>query len=53
MRPPSRRWPASDQALAGWLASHHLRDGLAKYWHANNTTLDSSGRVLMTTVGGA
>jgi len=42
--------PASDQALAGWLASHHLRDGLAKYWHANNTTLDSSGRVLMTTV---
>jgi hypothetical protein len=42
--------PASDQALAGWLASHHLSDGLAKYWHANNTTLDSSGRVLMTTV---
>ncbi len=46
-RPPV---PASDQALAGWLASHHLSDGLAKYWHANNTTLDSSGRVLMTTV---
>jgi hypothetical protein len=42
--------PASDQALAGWLAGHHLSDGLAKYWHANNTTLDSRGRVLMTTV---
>ena len=42
--------PASDQALAGWLAGHHLSDGLAKYWHANNTTLDSGGRVLMTTV---
>jgi len=42
--------PASDQALAGWLAGHHLSDGLAKYWHANNTTLDGRGRVLMTTV---
>jgi hypothetical protein len=42
--------PAGDQALAGWLAGHHLSDGLAKYWHANNTTLDSRGRVLMTTV---
>jgi hypothetical protein len=42
--------PASDQALAGWLAGHHLSDGLAKYWHANNTTLDSGRRVLMTTV---
>jgi hypothetical protein len=42
--------PASDQALAGWLAGHHLSDGLAKYWHANNTTLDSHSRVLMTTV---
>ena len=28
-----------DQALAGWLAGHHVTDGLAKYWHANNTTL--------------
>jgi len=42
--------PATDQALAAWLVSHHLSDGLAKYWHANNTTLDSGGRVQMTTV---
>ena len=42
--------PATDQALAAWLTSHHLRDGLAKYWHANNTTLDSGGRVQLTTV---
>jgi hypothetical protein len=41
---------ANDQALAGWLASHHLTTGLAKYWHANNTTLDSGGRVQLITV---
>ena len=41
---------ANDQALAGWLAGHHLSAGLAKYWHANNTTLDSGGRVQLITV---
>ena len=41
---------ANDQALAGWLAGHHLTAGLAKYWHANNTTLDSGGRVQLITV---
>jgi hypothetical protein len=41
---------ANDQALAGWLAGHHLNAGLAKYWHANNTTLDSGGRVQLITV---
>ncbi len=37
--------PAEDQDLAGWLTAHHLTYGLASYWQANNTTLDSSGRV--------
>jgi hypothetical protein len=36
--------PAS-QPLATWLAGHGLRDGLAGYWQANSTTLDSGGRI--------
>jgi len=41
-RPPQ---PAEDQDLAGWLTAHHLTYGLASYWQANSTTLDSAGRV--------
>ena len=37
--------PASGQDLAGWLAAHHLRSGLADYGQANDTTLDSGGRI--------
>lgn len=33
------------QDLAGWLTAHHLKDGLAGYWEANITTLDSDGQV--------
>jgi hypothetical protein len=41
--------PASpaNQPLAMWLAGHGLHDGLAGYWQANSTTLDSGGRILV------
>ena len=35
------------RGMAGRPSPH---DGLAKYWHANNTTLDSGGRVQLITV---
>lgn len=31
--------------LANWLTAHHLRYGLARYWHANSITLLSGGHV--------
>jgi hypothetical protein len=31
--------------LAGWLAAHHLHDGLADYWEAGSVTADSGGVV--------
>jgi len=34
-----------DASLASWLAARHLTYGLAGYWDANITTLDSAGRV--------
>jgi hypothetical protein len=39
---PSRPY---NQALAGWLMAHNLTSGLAGYWQANSTTLDSDLRV--------
>jgi hypothetical protein len=36
--------PAQDQALAGWLVTHHLTTGLTG-WNANAITLDTAGRV--------
>jgi hypothetical protein len=41
----------ANQALATWLDGHGLRDGLATYWQANSTTLDSGGRILVSFVG--
>jgi hypothetical protein len=43
------------QDLASWLTAHHLKYGLAGYWEANVTTLDSGGRVRVAplTDGGA
>jgi hypothetical protein len=38
------------QDLAGWLEAHHLRYGLAGYWEANITTLDSGGQVRLAAV---
>ncbi len=45
--------PASpaNEPLATWLSGHGLRDGLAAYWQANSTTLDSSGQVLVSFAG--
>jgi hypothetical protein len=38
--------PADNQALAGWLVTHHLTAGLSTdYWVANSTTLDADGQV--------
>jgi hypothetical protein len=36
---------SANQPLANWLVAHGLTDGLAGYWQANSTTLDSGGRV--------
>jgi hypothetical protein len=38
------------QDLAGWLVAHNLRYGLAGYWEANITTLDSGGAVRVAAV---
>ncbi len=42
--------PAANEPLAAWLAAHHLSDGLAGYWQANSTTLDTRGRIQVSSV---
>ena len=42
--------PAANEPLARWLAAHRLSDGLATYWQANSTTLDSGGRIRLSAV---
>jgi hypothetical protein len=42
--------PAADQPLASWLVARGLTDGLAGYWEASSTTVDSGGRVLVSGV---
>ena len=42
--------PPVNQLLAAWLVTHRLSDGLAGYWQANSTTVDSRGRVLISAV---
>jgi hypothetical protein len=44
--------PPDNQALTGWLESHHLTNGLAGYWQTNSVTFDSGGRVTMRPVMG-
>ncbi len=46
--------PPENQPLASWLVAHGLTDGLAGYWQASSTTVDSGGRVLVSgvTLGG-
>jgi hypothetical protein len=39
-----------EQALAGWLAAHHLTSGLGTFTEGNVTTLDSGGTVRLATV---
>ena len=46
-RPPAAN---PEQALAGWLADHHLITGLGTYTEDNVTTLDSGGAVRLRTV---
>jgi hypothetical protein len=41
----------ANQPLATWLSGHGLRDGLAGYWQANSTTLDTGGRILVSFAG--
>ena len=40
----------ANQPLAAWLVAHRLGDGLAGYWQANSTTLDSGRRVIVSAV---
>jgi hypothetical protein len=42
--------PAESQDLAAWLAAHHLSGGLAGYWLADSTTLDSGQQILVVAV---
>ena len=37
--------PPANATLASWLAAHDLTYGLAGYWQASSTTVDSQGRV--------
>jgi hypothetical protein len=45
--------PPANQPLAAWLVAHRLTYGLAGYWEANSTTLDSRGRVTVLAVARA
>jgi hypothetical protein len=42
--------PPSNEPLAAWLMAHRLSDGLATYWQANSTTVDSHHQVLVNAV---
>ncbi len=47
--------PPADQPLAAWLTTQALTtkgltDGLASYWDANSTTLDTGGRIRVSSV---
>ena len=42
--------PAENEPLASWLMAHRLTDGLATYWQANSTTVDSHGQVRLSAV---
>jgi hypothetical protein len=48
-------WPADPlqgRAVAAWLVGHHEHEGLAGYWQADATTVESGGRVLVAPVLG-
>ena len=42
--------PAENEPLASWLVAHRFTDGLATYWQANSTTVDSHGQVRLSAV---
>jgi hypothetical protein len=39
-----------NEPLAAWLTAHMLTDGLATYWQANSTNVDSHGRIILSAV---
>jgi len=41
---------AENMPLAGWLTAHGYTEGLAAYWQASSTTVDSGGKVLVAPV---
>ena len=41
---------AANEPLASWLLAHRLTDGLATYWQANSTTVDSHRQVVVSAV---
>ena len=40
----------ADASLVSFLEAHHLRNGLAGYWNADSTILDSGGRIAIAAV---
>ncbi len=42
--------PPQNEPLASWLVANRLTDGLATYWQANSTTVDSGRQVLLSAV---
>jgi hypothetical protein len=42
--------PPANQSLATWLVAHRFSQGLAGYWQANSTTVDSRLKVLVSAV---
>ena len=43
---------AENMPLAGWLTAHGYTEGLAAYWQASSTTVDSGGKTLVAPVTG-
>ena len=39
--------PGPNEPLAAWLTAHGLTDGLATYWQANSTNVDSHGGIIL------
>jgi hypothetical protein len=39
--------PAQNEPLAAWLTAHGLTSGLATYWQANSTNVDSHGHLVL------
>jgi hypothetical protein len=42
--------PGPNEPLAAWLTAHGLTGGLATYWQANSTNVDSRGRLVLSAV---
>jgi hypothetical protein len=42
--------PGPNEPLAAWLTAHGLTGGLATYWQANSTNVDSHGQIVLSAV---